>query len=58
LAQQEDTFRTLLISRFQNIIAGQIGNKSEAETTKKILRVWSRPFPGKTYDKKFFPDLT
>jgi transcriptional regulator with XRE-family HTH domain/chromosome segregation and condensation protein ScpB len=39
LAQQEDTFRTLLFSRFQDIIAGQIGNKSEAETTKKLLRV-------------------
>jgi transcriptional regulator with XRE-family HTH domain len=39
LAQQEDTFRTMLFSRFQDIIAGQIGNKSEAETTKKILRV-------------------
>jgi transcriptional regulator with XRE-family HTH domain len=39
LAQQEDTFRTVLFSRFQDIIAGQIGNKSEAETTKKLLRV-------------------
>jgi transcriptional regulator with XRE-family HTH domain len=39
LAQQEDTFRTLLFSRFQDIIAGQIGNKSEAETIKKVLAV-------------------
>jgi len=39
LAQQEDTFRRLLFSRFQGIIAGQIGNKSEAETVKKALRV-------------------
>jgi len=39
LAQQEDTFRTLLFSRFQDIIAGQIGNKAEAETTKKLLRM-------------------
>jgi transcriptional regulator with XRE-family HTH domain len=39
LAQQEDTFRTLLFSRFQDVIAGQVGNKGEAETTKKLLRV-------------------
>lgn len=39
LAQQEDTFRTLLFSRFQDIIAGQIGNKSDAETIKNLLRV-------------------
>jgi transcriptional regulator with XRE-family HTH domain len=39
LAQHEDTFRTLLFSRFQDIIAGQIGNKGEAETIKKVLRV-------------------
>ncbi|WP_316176348.1 helix-turn-helix domain-containing protein [Bradyrhizobium sp. SZCCHNRI1073] len=39
LAQHEDTFRTLLLSRFQDIIAGQIGNKSEAESTKKLLKV-------------------
>ncbi|WP_426435623.1 helix-turn-helix domain-containing protein [Bradyrhizobium genosp. P] len=39
LAQQEDTFRTVLFSRFQDIIAGQIGNKGEAETTKRLLRV-------------------
>lgn len=41
LAQQEETFRKLLFSRFQSIIAGQIGNKSEAETIKKVLRVLS-----------------
>lgn len=39
LAQQEETFRKLLFSRFQSVIAGQIGNKSEAETIKKVLRV-------------------
>ncbi|MCP3392352.1 helix-turn-helix domain-containing protein [Bradyrhizobium sp. CCGB12] len=39
LAQQEETFRKLLFSRFQTIIAGQIGNKSEAGTIKKVLRV-------------------
>ena len=39
LAQQEDTFRTLLFARFQDIIAGQIGNKGEAETIKKVLPV-------------------
>ncbi|EJN16296.1 Helix-turn-helix protein [Bradyrhizobium sp. YR681] len=39
LAQHEDTFRTLLFSRFQTIIAGQIGNKSEAETIKNVLRM-------------------
>ena len=39
LAQQEEIFRTLLFSRFQDIIAGQLGNKGEAETTKKVLRV-------------------
>jgi hypothetical protein len=39
LAQQEDTFRTLLFSRFQDVIAGQVGNKSEAGTTKNLLRV-------------------
>lgn len=39
LARQEETFRKLLFSRFQTIIAGQIGNKSEAETIKKVLRV-------------------
>lgn len=38
-AQHEDTFRTLLFSRFQTIIAGQIGNKSEAGTIKNVLRV-------------------
>ncbi|UWU66095.1 helix-turn-helix domain-containing protein [Bradyrhizobium sp. NC92] len=39
LAQHEDTFRTLLFSRFQDIIAGQIGNKGEAESTKKLLKI-------------------
>lgn len=39
LAQHEDTFRTLLFSRFQTIIAGQIGNKSEAGTIKNVLRM-------------------
>jgi transcriptional regulator with XRE-family HTH domain len=38
-AQHEDTFRNLLFARFQDIIAGEIGNKSEAETIKKTLRL-------------------
>jgi transcriptional regulator with XRE-family HTH domain len=38
-AQHEDTFRNLLFARFQDIIAGEIGNKAEAETIKKILRL-------------------
>jgi transcriptional regulator with XRE-family HTH domain len=39
LAQHEDTFRTVLFSRFQDTIAGEIGNKTEAATIKKILRI-------------------
>jgi transcriptional regulator with XRE-family HTH domain len=38
-AQHEDTFRNLLFARFQDIIAGEIGNKGEAETIKNILRL-------------------
>lgn len=38
-AQHEDTFRNLLFARFQDIIAGEIGNKAEAETIKKTLRL-------------------
>jgi transcriptional regulator with XRE-family HTH domain len=38
-AQHEDTFRNLLFARFQDIIAGKIGSKGEAETIKKILRL-------------------
>jgi transcriptional regulator with XRE-family HTH domain len=38
-ARNEDVFRTALFGRFQEIIAGQIGNRSDAEPVKRILRV-------------------
>lgn len=39
LVKNEDAFRSTLLGKFQDIIAGEIGSKSDAEPTKKLLRV-------------------
>ena len=39
LAGNEDTFRRTLLGKFQDIIAGEIGLKSDAEPIRKVLRV-------------------
>ncbi|AVT77538.1 hypothetical protein RPPS3_34760 [Rhodopseudomonas palustris] len=38
-AQHEDSFRKLLFGRFRDVIAGEIGTKSDAANIKAILRV-------------------
>lgn len=39
LVKDEEVFRSTLLGRFQDIVAGEIGNKSEAELVRKVLRV-------------------
>lgn len=39
LAQNADEFRDTLFGKFQDIIAGEIGSKSNADSIKKVLRV-------------------
>jgi transcriptional regulator with XRE-family HTH domain len=39
LAKNEDVFRSTLLGRFRDIVAGRIGNKSDAESLKKLLRI-------------------
>jgi transcriptional regulator with XRE-family HTH domain len=39
LAKNEDTFRSTLLGKFQDIIAGDIGNKSDSASIKKLLKV-------------------
>src|SRR6201999_1222888 len=46
LAKNEQAFRYALFSRFENVIAGEIGQKSDTEPLKKLLKVLSllQPF--------------
>lgn len=46
LAKNEEAFRATLFGRFANVIAGEIGQKSDAELLRKLLRVLSlfQPF--------------
>lgn len=46
LATNEAAFRSTLFSRFEGVIAGEIGQKSDAEPLKRLLRVLSlfQPF--------------
>jgi transcriptional regulator with XRE-family HTH domain len=46
LAKNERAFRYALFSRFENVIAGEIGQKSDTEPLKKLLKVLSllQPF--------------
>lgn len=39
LIKNEDLFRTTLLSKFQDVIAGKIGTKADAEPIRKLLRV-------------------
>jgi transcriptional regulator with XRE-family HTH domain len=39
LAKNEDAFRTALLGRFQDVIAGEIGSKAEAGVIKQVLKV-------------------
>jgi hypothetical protein len=39
LAKNEEVFRTTLFGKFRDIIAGNIGNKHDAEPIRKLLRV-------------------
>ncbi|MFL6314167.1 MAG: helix-turn-helix domain-containing protein [Terriglobales bacterium] len=38
-AKNEDAFRSTLLGRFKDIIAGTIGNRSNADSIKKLLRI-------------------
>lgn len=46
LAKNEDAFRSTLFGRFENVIAGELGQKSDGEPIKKLLSVISlfQPF--------------
>ncbi|MDA9537736.1 hypothetical protein ACM41_16505 [Bradyrhizobium sp. CCBAU 21362] len=46
LAKNEDKFRSTLFGRFENVIAGELGQKSDGEPIKKLLSVISlfQPF--------------
>jgi len=46
LAKNEEAFRFALFARFENVIAGEIGQKSDTEPLKKLLKVLSllQPF--------------
>jgi transcriptional regulator with XRE-family HTH domain len=39
LAKNEDAFRSTLLGKFQDIIAGDIGNKNDSASIKKLLKV-------------------
>ena len=39
LAKNEDVFRTTLLGRFQDVIAGEIGSKADAGPIKQVLKV-------------------
>jgi transcriptional regulator with XRE-family HTH domain len=39
LAKNEDAFRSTLFGRFENVIAGELGQKSDGESIKKLLGV-------------------
>jgi transcriptional regulator with XRE-family HTH domain len=54
LVQNEGAFRSVLFARFQDVIAGEIGSKSEAETFKKILRILALLQPFHPEDKTLF----
>lgn len=38
-AKNEEAFRSTLLGRFRNIIAGDIGNKNDADSIKKLLNI-------------------
>jgi transcriptional regulator with XRE-family HTH domain len=46
LAKNEDAFRSTLFGRFESVIAGELGQKSDVEPIKKLLRALSlfQPF--------------
>jgi hypothetical protein len=50
-AQQEGTFRKMLFGRFTDVIAGELGTRSEAEAIKKVLRVLALLQPFHPEDK-------
>ena len=39
LTKNDDSFRSTLLGKFQDVIAGEIGHKSDAEAIRKLLRV-------------------
>ena len=39
LVKNEDLFRSTLLGKFQDVVAGEIGDKSDAEPIKKLLKV-------------------
>ena len=39
LAKNEDSFRTTLFGRFENVVAGEIGTKADASPIKQILKI-------------------
>lgn len=51
LAKNEDIFRSTLLGRFHEIIAGDIGSKSDAESIKKLLKILALVQPFHPEDK-------
>jgi transcriptional regulator with XRE-family HTH domain len=52
LAKNEEAFRFHLFARFENVIAGEIGQKSDTEPLKKLLKVLSLLQPFHIDDKE------
>lgn len=50
-AQQEGTFRKMLFGRFTDVIAGELGTRSESEAIKKVLRILALLQPFHPEDK-------
>jgi transcriptional regulator with XRE-family HTH domain len=49
--QQEGTFRTMLFGRFTDVIAGELGSRSESEAIKKVLPILALLQPFHPEDK-------
>ena len=45
LIKNEDKFRTTLLGKFRDVVAGEIGRKADAEPIRKLLRVLARVQP-------------
>lgn len=49
----EETFRSTLMSRFQQVIAGDLGSKADADTIKRLLKVVALTQPFNPSDESF-----
>ncbi|QUS59156.1 helix-turn-helix domain-containing protein [Pseudovibrio brasiliensis] len=54
LMQQDEKFKRHILARFEDVIAGQIGTVSEAETIKKILKILALSQPVYLEDNALF----